>query len=108
MSVHCVANRFIIGYTTEVLLVDRLAGFLLLHHTENTIVQVLIELLRVPERCGAGGTLARHIYSLRRRLLVCGRTCTLLAAVWWRLFYPVDGRKVALEDVGTIEALLGG
>lgn len=69
---------------------------------------MLIEFLRVLERCGAGGTFASRVNSLGRHLPVRGRICALLAAVWWRLFYPMDRRKVALEDVRTVEALLRG
>ena len=106
VAVHCVADCFIIGYTTEVLLVDGLTGFLLLHHAKDTVVQMLIEFLRVLKSCGAGGTLASRVNGLRWHLLVRGRICTLLAAVWWRLFYAMDRGKVALEDVCTIKAFL--
>lgn len=67
---------------------------------------MLIKVLRVLERCGAGGTFAGRVNSLRRHLLVCRRTWALLAAVRWRLFYAMDRGKVALENVCTIETLL--
>ena len=108
VSIHCVTDRVIKGYSPEMMFIDRFTGFFLLHHAKNTIVQMLIEILRIFESCGAGGTLASRAHSLRRHLLVCGRICTLLAAVWWCLLYAVDRGKVALEDVCAIEALLRG
>ena len=108
MAVHRFADCFVVGYTTEVLLVDGLTGLLLLYHAKNAIVQVLVKFLRVLKRCRAGGAFASRIDSLRRHLLICRGIWNLLAAVRWRLFYAMDRGKVALKDVCTIEALLRG
>ena len=101
------SNVSVIGDTAEQLLVYSFAGFLLLNDSKNTVVQMLVEILCIPEGGRAGGTFSCDI--TRSDGWFLSRTArALLAAVGRILFNTVHGGKVSLEDIRSVEALFGG
>lgn len=87
---HRFLNFFVGGYFCESLLIDCLGGFFLLNDSKNTIIKMLIEVLRIAESYGTSGTFACGVGAV-----VCaafgGAVGTASATVWWGLFDAVDG-----------------
>jgi hypothetical protein len=104
VPVHCLDNVFIVGNRSEKFLVNGLARVGLLYHTKNTVIQVLVELLRIRESDRASRTGASHV--------LLGGTISftpgwrLLTAIGRILFYAVNRGEVSLEDVGAVKRLL--
>lgn len=107
MLFHRLLNLFVGGNFGQSLLVDCLGGFFLLHNAQNTVVQMLVELLCIAEQDGTGGAFAGGVGAVVCALL--GRSVgAALAAVGRSLLDSMDRGQVALEDVGAVETLLGG
>lgn len=51
VAVHGLLNGVVTSYRSQMLLIDGLAGLFLLDHAEDTIVQMLVEVLRVLKGC---------------------------------------------------------
>lgn len=66
---------------------------------------MLVEVLCITERRAAGGALASGILAVVGEF--CGGGGALFAAVGGGLVDAVDGRQMPLEDVCSVEALLG-
>lgn len=95
MLFHRLLNLFVGGDFGQSLLVDCLGGFLLLHNAQDTVVQMLVELLRTAEQYGTGGAFAGGVGAVICALL--GRAVgAALAAVGGSLLDAVDGSQVAL------------
>lgn len=89
--------------------IDGLGWVLLLHDAKHTVIQMLVEVLSVGEGNRTGRTLASGVGGVARQFLAAvdvGRS--LLPAVWWCLLNTVYGCQVTLEDVRSVERLLGG
>lgn len=84
-------------------LVDGLAGLFLLHNAKDTVIQVLIKLLRVAESARAGRALASGVAAVSHGVI---RARALLSAVGRGLLDSVHRGQVTLEDIGPVEALL--
>ena len=69
MLLHRLLHLLIRGNLSQVRLVDSLGGFLLLNHPEDTVVQMLVEVLRIAECSRASGTLAGSIAAIVGSLL---------------------------------------
>lgn len=100
-------NALVVLHFGQALCVDGLRGVLLLDNTENTIVQVLVEVLSIGEGLRTSTALASSIRSIASKLLArVGTSGCLLAAVGGSLLDTVDGGQVPLEDIGAVERLL--
>lgn len=64
MLLHCLLHLLIRGNFSQMRLVDSLGRFLLLNHPEDTVVQMLVEVLRIAECSRASGTLAGSIAAI--------------------------------------------
>jgi hypothetical protein len=88
------------------LLVDGLGRVNLLHNTENTVVKMLIKVLSISESDRASGASALGWVERGGTRSLLSRWA-LSSAIGRRLLDSVDRSKMALEDVGAVEALLG-
>lgn len=84
------------------LLVDSLTGLFLLHNTENTVVQMLVEILGIAECTRASRALASRIGAGP-----CLGCCvgTLPPGIRGSLFHAMHGGQMTLEDICSVEAL---
>ena len=102
IAIERVGHVHIFGDGGEEALVDGLAGVGLLNHTQDAIVKMLVEFLRVGKGDRAGGAGASHLLCTSIGLASAWR---LLAAVWRILFDTVNGSEMALENVRAVERL---
>src|ERR1700712_81676 len=89
----------------KMVVIDGLTGLFLLYDSQDTVIEMFIEVLCIDEGGGASRALASGILAIACQLP--GRACwTALAAVGGCLFNTMDGGQVSLEDVGAVETLL--
>ena len=100
---HCLLHFLVRVDLGQSLLVDHFARFLLLHHAKNTVVQMLVEILRVAECNRASRALASGIAAGLGMALIA--STGLLPAVGWGLLHAMHGGQMTLEDIGSVEAL---
>lgn len=105
MFFHRLLHFLVGGHFRQSLLVDGFTGLFLLNNTKNTVVKMLVEVLRIAKGSGASRALPTDIATVACGVLVDRRWASL-AAVGRRLFNAVDGGQVALEDIRPIERLL--
>jgi hypothetical protein len=87
--------------------IDGFTRFLLLDHAQDTVVQVLVKVLGIVEGCRASRALASSILTIAGQFAgVASRAA--LSAVGGCLFHPMNRSQVSLENIGPVEALLGG
>ena len=105
---HCLLQLHIRVDFRESLLVDGFGGLFLLHRAETAIIQMLVEILWVAENDRAFGTLASRIGGRACSIPSSSGARVLLSAVRGCLFHSVHRDQVTLEDICSVEALLGG
>ena len=104
IAVKCLGDIWVLCNRCEQALVDGLAGIGLLNDAEHTVVQVLVELLRVGKGDRASGASTSNT-GLRATESLAARWA-LLAAVGRVLLDTVNRCKMPLEDISAVERLL--